>query len=244
MPENENLAYWSQLQETDPRYTKQFTRGGGFKGTDINPTWRFKRMTEVFGPCGLGWGWSIDQPLFRTVGDKEVVFVGVSVWWRPQPDPKSEQFHTGIQYGGTELSGRTPDEALKMAVTDGLGKCMNALGLAADIYMGLFDDSKYREALEEKAKTQPAPATQIKKPTLADWRERVIAEIRQLANPKALAGYAQTALKAGLEVADKEDKAIANEVRAAFYARQADLGVITEQQREQKVAALEAKEAA
>src|SRR5690242_7787255 len=35
-----NLALWNRLKRTDPRSTKPFTRSGGFKGTQIDPTWR------------------------------------------------------------------------------------------------------------------------------------------------------------------------------------------------------------
>ena len=33
---------------------------GRLKGkTDINPMWRIKRLTEMFGPCGVGWKYEI-----------------------------------------------------------------------------------------------------------------------------------------------------------------------------------------
>jgi hypothetical protein len=45
------------------------------------------------------------------------------------------------------------DEALKMATTDALGTAMKQLGVAADIYAGLWDGSKYRD--EVKAPASP-----------------------------------------------------------------------------------------
>ena len=40
------------------------------------------------------------------------------------------------------------DECFKMSMTDAVGKCLLQIGLAADVYMGQFDDSKYREESE------------------------------------------------------------------------------------------------
>lgn len=141
-----NTQFWNQLQTTDPRITKNFQKSGGFKGTDINPTWRMKRMTEVFGPCGKGWGWNLERTWSEQIGDKTFMFAAVDLWWTdgiPTEYGDLPRYCTGAQIGGTE-AGRAPDEAYKMAITDALGKCMVALGLASDIYMGLWDDSKYQ----------------------------------------------------------------------------------------------------
>ena len=49
------------------------------------------------------------------------------------------------------------DEGYKMAVTDALGTALKMLGVAADIYMGKFDGSKYVD--EVQAKTPPRKGT-------------------------------------------------------------------------------------
>ena len=41
------------------------------------------------------------------------------------------------------------DEGYKMAVTDALGTAMKMLGVAAEVYLGNFDGSKYREPMTE-----------------------------------------------------------------------------------------------
>ena len=51
------------------------------------------------------------------------------------------------------------EEAAKKAVTDAVTKCLSYLGLAGDVHMGLFDDSKYvaeRKIEERKAKKAAA----------------------------------------------------------------------------------------
>ena len=40
----------------------------------------------------------------------------------------------------------TSDEGFKMALTDALGVAMGKIGVAADIYMGQWDGSKYKDA--------------------------------------------------------------------------------------------------
>ena len=141
-----NLRFWDQLKRTDPKATKPFTRSGGFRGTQIDPTWRLRMMTETFGPIGQGWGY---EQLEWTVVEG-MAFVCVRVWYR---DPETgEQHWTGPQWGGTELIRRRRDgpaepndEAFKMSITDALGKCLLQIGVAADVHLGLFDDSKYRD---------------------------------------------------------------------------------------------------
>src|SRR5919205_735405 len=128
-----NLALWNRLKRTDPRATKPFTRSGGFRGTQIDPTWRLQIMTEVFGPVGRGWGY---EQLEWTVHGN-MVFILARAWYR---DPETgEVCYTGPQWGGNELvrrrrdgSEEPNDEAFKMAMTDAVGKCLVQVGLAAD----------------------------------------------------------------------------------------------------------------
>ncbi len=143
----DNLRLWNKLKRTDPKATKPFKRSG-FSGTQIDPTWRYQMLTEAFGPCGTGWGYDITD----TQVHEGMVFIGVRVWY---VDEKGEKRVSGVQYGGDVLLKHRKegppamnDEAFKMAVTDAVGKAALLLGLAADVYMGQFDDSKYREESE------------------------------------------------------------------------------------------------
>lgn len=39
-----------------PKEARKSIGGGRLKGmTDINPMWRVKKLTELFGPAGIGW---------------------------------------------------------------------------------------------------------------------------------------------------------------------------------------------
>lgn len=145
----ENTDLWDKLGKTDPAHTKGFTRGGGFKGTAIKPMFSYRRMTEEFGPCGIGWG--VGEPSFQVVpaGEEILVFCTVSVW-----HGKPDQLVYGV--GGDKAvvkqsSGlRSDDEAFKKAFTDAVTNGLKLIGVGADVHMGMFDDSKYVNSMREE----------------------------------------------------------------------------------------------
>lgn len=158
----DNLALWNDFSATDPAYTKAFNRGGGFSGTAINAAYVIRKLTEKFGPCGVGWrlvrehdefvtGHALDaEGVTRCVihvfrGRLEYMAVPVGVPRNSDP----VWVATGPQYGQTTFVGVnkngffTDEEAPKKSVTDCLGKCALLLGVGADIHMGEWDDNKY-----------------------------------------------------------------------------------------------------
>lgn len=166
MTENTNLRHWNVLGKTNPAHTKPFQRAGGFKGTATRPVWTEMRLTEHFGPCGVGWG--CDEPVFQLVpaGDEILVFCTLRCWYIEEAGKAGASLY-GV--GGDKVlvkqqSGlRTDDEAYKKAFTDALGNAFKHLGAGADVHMGLFEDSKYvasvkREFAEEAAPQQARPA--------------------------------------------------------------------------------------
>lgn len=55
METNSNMILFEKFRTT-PNEARKEIKGGRLKGfTDINPMWRFKVLTAVFGPCGIGW---------------------------------------------------------------------------------------------------------------------------------------------------------------------------------------------
>lgn len=162
------LRLWNTLGKTDPKMTKKFTRSGGFSGTAIKPMWCNQRMTEYFGPCGIGWG--SGEPKFEVVpaGEEILVFCTVSLWYKESAETASPATVYGV--GGDKVvlkqsSGlRASDEAFKAAFTDALGNAMKFIGVAADIHMGLFDDSKYVREMEQEfsgEKKQEVPKVEL-----------------------------------------------------------------------------------
>lgn len=158
----ENTEIWESLKQV-PKEALKRINGGRLNGkTDINPQWRYKRMTEVFGICGIGWGYDVIRKWTeKNEATGEIAaFVDITVWVKVDGE-KSEPIPAN---GGKMLIAKESkglylsDEAYKMATTDALGTAMKMLGLAADVYLGItnhdnavsgFNDSKYS--------TEPAP---------------------------------------------------------------------------------------
>lgn len=164
-----NLDIWDKLSRTDPAHTKGFKRAGGFSGTAIKPIYTEQKMTETFGPCGVGWG--IDEPHFQTaIGNdgQMAVYCWVSIWINHDGKVSAPIFGVGGDMVVVKQSSglRTDDEAFKKAFTDAIGNAMKHLGMSADVHMGLFDDSKYvRERQEEEAakvEDQPTSLSKFK----------------------------------------------------------------------------------
>jgi hypothetical protein len=156
----DNLAIWNALGKTDPSATKPFKRGGGFSGTAVKPMWIIKRLTEQFGPAGLGWG--VNEPRFQVVeaaGDT-LVYCTVSAW-----HGKPENVLWGV--GGDKVAGKnkngpfSDDEAFKKAFTDAVNNAFKSIGVAADIHMGLFDDDKYVAQVRGEFEDKPEPPALI-----------------------------------------------------------------------------------
>lgn len=182
----EKTALWDKLGKTDPKHTKDFTRGGGFRGTAIKPMFSYRRMTEEFGPCGQGWG--IGEPSFQVViaGEETLVYCTVSIWYE-----KREQTVFGV--GGDKVAGKnkygvqTDDEAFKKAFTDAVTNALKLIGVGADVHMGMFDDSKYVNTLKNEFAEQktelPPPANDKPKSSAQLKRDGEFERVRdQLAN--------------------------------------------------------------
>lgn len=161
----DNLRIWDALGKTDPSHTKQFKRSGGFSGTAIKPMWANKRMTEFFGPCGVGWGQT--EPVFQLVPaeDEIMVYCTVGVWYLANGERTLPVYGVGgdkVLIRGKEGT-RSSDEAFKAAYTDAIGNATKFIGVGADIHMGLFEDNKYVQAMKEEFKEQVEDEVAIQK---------------------------------------------------------------------------------
>ena len=130
-----------------PEEAKRAITAGRLKGkTDINPMWRIKALTEQFGPCGDGWGYTIDR-LWIEVGanGEKCANAMISLWYRREDGTRSEPV---VGIGGNMLVANeknglyTSDECYKMALTDAISVACKALGFGADVYWGA-DRTKY-----------------------------------------------------------------------------------------------------
>lgn len=156
----ENLEIYNKLRECPTEAIKPIN-AGRLKGmSDINPMWRIKALTEVFGPCGIGWWYTIDkQWLEHGNGPEVAAFCNITLFYKWA----GEESHGIPGTGGSgfvkvEKNGPyTSDECFKMALTDAISVAAKALGAAANIYWQQ-DRTKYEQP--------PAPAPE--KPILCE----------------------------------------------------------------------------
>jgi hypothetical protein len=157
----DNMRVWDALKTTDPKYTTKVSFGRKF--TAINAQWQLQRMTELFGPIGKGWGYTVNHSVERITDEYVLAIADVAIWWLGEPDPKAQQYPIGRpthQFG--PVRGMSPilekgreglrfdDDAGKKAMTDALTKGLSHLGLSADVFLGLFDDNKYIKQVEKQ----------------------------------------------------------------------------------------------
>ena len=167
----DNLKIYNDLRNV-PKVAQKSFNNGRFSGTDINPMWRIKKLTEEFGACGFGWYYDIASREIITSPDGTMcAFVAVKlyvkqdgVWSMPIYGEGGNTFVTKTKNGYVQTS----DEAYKMALTDAVSNATKQLGLGADIWFEK-DVTKYTkpqpQATAPEAKIKPqatAPEAKIK----------------------------------------------------------------------------------
>lgn len=131
-----------------PENAQKSIAAGRLKGkTDINPMWRIKKLTELFGP--VGFGWKFDPPVYEEkMGAKGEVMVHCSTALYVRTDEEQEWSAPIPGVGGSMLIAlekdglRTDDDAYKKAYTDAQSVACKALGIGADVYWNA-DVTKY-----------------------------------------------------------------------------------------------------
>lgn len=150
-----NMRYYEMGREV-PDEAKRTIGAGKLKGfTDINPMWRIKVLTEMFGPCGFGWYTEIVRDWNEEGADHRVAkFCEIKLYVKA--DGEWSKPIAGV--GGSMFVNRekdymvSSDEALKMAYTDAISVACKALGIGADVYFAK-DRTKY---------DQPDPPAPVK----------------------------------------------------------------------------------
>lgn len=160
----DNLIYYNQFKSV-PQEAKKAIGGGRLKGmTDINPMWRIKRMTEVYGPVGIGWYYTVEkQWIEKGDGVEQKAFCNINLYFKHNGEWSMAIPGTGgSDFVTQEKNGAyTSDECFKMALTDALSVAMKSLGIAADVYFEK-DRTKYDKSDDApQDKPQQTPSTTI-----------------------------------------------------------------------------------
>lgn len=157
-----NMEIWDKVKKTDLKWTKESTNGAGL--TSINGMYCTMRATELFGPCGLGWGYDVlEERLDDGTEQKhengdyitKTHTIKIKLWYKVG-DERGEITHFGhtpyimkSKYGAYQ-----DDEAPKKSLTDAIKKCLSMIGVGADIHLGQFDDQSYKSELVLEAKQE------------------------------------------------------------------------------------------
>lgn len=154
-----NMRFYALVQDT-PQEARKEIGAGRLKGyTDINPMFRIKKLTEVFGPVGFGWWTQNETFTFEECKTGETaVFCKLEL---VVVDPETKDVsHPITGVGGNKFVANEKngpycnDEAMKMAYTDALSIACKSLGFCHDIYYEK-DRTKYSLAEDEAGKPSP-----------------------------------------------------------------------------------------
>lgn len=195
----DNMKLWQSVCVTDPKAVKPIT-GKQYKGNSPKPYWVIQRATEVFGPCGLGWGVQILSERFERFGDEALHIAHVMVWYmRDGKRCEIEQMgQTRAAYNSAAGKYIVDEDAPKKSATDGMVKCLSMLGFAGDIFSGQWDDSKYVAWAAEETRRRETP-------TITEQQAADIAALIQDVGADRVAFLAWVEKMAGLPVPSEQE---------------------------------------
>lgn len=204
---SKNTELWDRVCTTDPSQVKKIT-GKQYTGNSPKPYWIVQRLTEEFGPCGIGWGFSIVGERIERFGETDSLHIATVRLWYVLDGTRGEVEQIG-QTKCSYVSGQgkfiLDEDAPKKSVTDALVKCASYIGFAGDIFSGRWDDSKYvaeaKRHYEEKGSAEEGAG---------DWVNEWVDYIQGAANADDL----KTRLEEAIAVAkEANDKAAAQQFR-------------------------------
>jgi len=149
------MKIWEALTPVDPQYTKKVPLGGR-RLTAINATYRFQRATEYFGPMGLGWGVEDEQYDFQQLGAEkhDTLCTYRAVLWYIDPESSETgkiQISADIwvwEYSRKYQEWQRQEDLFKKVQTDALTKGLSKIGMASEVFKGMWDDHKYMAKIQ------------------------------------------------------------------------------------------------
>lgn len=184
---SENLALWEAHEDIDPKFTKAIT-GRDYGGTSPNPQYVIKCLTDLFGPVGKGFGWRVVTEGFERLGDTSLHWCRIEFWHTDRANVFEAYGQTKAAYVTSKGTMRVDEDAPKKSLTDAIVKAASQIGIAANIFLGRWDDQKYVADVnaeyrkEERAKPVPQEAIDAARDSLtaADTVEALNAIWRDL----------------------------------------------------------------
>ena len=188
--QQDNLSIYERVRSV-PNEAKKAIEAGRLKGkSDINPMWRIKKLTEVFGPVGFGWYTEVVKTWTEVDENSDVaVFVDINLfvkkdgeWSKPIYGNGGNKLisHERKYESGTQiLVPYLDDDAYKKAYTDAISVAAKALGVGADVYFEK-DVTKYDTAQSQsepvQAQVAGTPVPEVKptlSPSVKTWKQAI-----------------------------------------------------------------------
>lgn len=159
-----NMEIYEKVRSV-PKEALKPIQGGRLKGmSDINPMWRIKLLTEIFGICGIGWKVEVVERRLEKGGSDEIAcFVDINLYVKSNGEwSEAIPGMGGSSFVAKEKSGLyTSDECFKMAYTDAISVACKSLGFAADVYFA-NDRTKYTAQGNEQEPDIPPASLKAK----------------------------------------------------------------------------------
>lgn len=179
----DNLKLYNAVRAV-PKEAQTAFDTGSFSGTDINPMWRIKTLTEQFGVAGIGWYYEVLNRWTEEVGTDIIVYVEINLYVKMNNEWSKPIYGIGgnrcLTQGKKGI--RISDEGYKMALTDALSVACKALGIGADVYFEK-DRTKYTQECQASSQEEPKPVANV--PSMPSV-ETCIAEANSVKSQKEL----------------------------------------------------------
>lgn len=174
---DKNMEVYNAFAEV-PANAKKTITAGRLKGmTDINPMWRIQKLTERYGPCGIGWYYDItDKQVIEGADGVKCAFLDILLYVKENGEwSKGIPGTGGSTFVAKEKGGLyTNDECFKMALTDAISVSCKALGMGSNVYWEK-GRTKYDLAKDDEKKVED----KVEPAKLMTAREMLIAKLTE-----------------------------------------------------------------
>lgn len=185
-----NMDLWESVQKTDTQHTKEH---GGM--TAINFQYMIMKATKAFGPVGIGWGYDVLEEridegaeYIHAANNSEPIrykglthTIKIKLWYKYNGE-KGEV----VNYGHTPFVMKSKygpyqdDDPAKKSLSDAIKKCLSMIGFSADVFLGMYDDFNYKQALELEAKHQAEKEREERENRIKDTISEVMKSAKTL----------------------------------------------------------------
>lgn len=164
--QTDNLALWNSVEKTDPQHTKK-AEIGKMRITAIAPQYQRKNATEKFGPYGIGWGVEDEKWSYLDFSNETKIGTYQATMWYIYKEKKGKfPIASNVKVSYVTQAGKgylmVDDEYAKKGQTDAITKGLSTLGFNSDVFMGLYDDSKYVNEMTKEFAPKPMTQTEAK----------------------------------------------------------------------------------